>query len=109
MLGYSEPPVRFGPARKTQTHATATVASHLAVSCVLFRRFAPGKASVLRRCAQGSVLVGASRRRAAPRSQSVGAPRREGLTRLAVAVHAAREGSSGSVAIGGASAGAGAA
>ncbi len=43
-------------------------------------------------------MVGALRQRAAPRSQSMGAPRTYGLTHLAVAVHAAREGGSGSVA-----------
>ncbi len=62
-----------------------------AMSLVLFRRSAPGKASVLRSSAQRSVVVGASRRRAAPRNQSVGAPRTDGLARLAFAVHAARE------------------
>ncbi len=46
---------------------------------VRIRRFAPGKASALRRCAQGSVPVGTSRQRAAPRSQFVGAPRTDGL------------------------------
>ncbi len=76
---------------------------------VRIRRFAPGKASALRRCAQGSVPVGTSRQRAAPRSQSLGAPRADGLARLAVAVHAAREGGKVSVANVGASAGAGAA
>ncbi len=80
-----------------------------AVVQVRVRRFAPGKASVLRRCAQGSVVVGASRRRAAPRSQFVGAPRTDGLACLAAAVHAAREGGSVSVANVGTSAGAGAA
>ncbi len=62
------------------------------------RRFAPGKASVLRRCAQGSVVAVASRQRAAPRSQYAGAPRTYGLARLAVVVHAARKSDSVSVA-----------
>ncbi len=43
-------------------------------------------------------MVGATRQRAAPRSQFVGAPRTDGLVRLAVAVHAAREGGNISVA-----------
>ncbi len=80
-----------------------------AVVQLRFRRFAPGKAIVLRRSAQRSVVVGASRQRAAPRSQSVGAPRTDGLVCFAVAVHAAREGGSVSVANVGASAVVGAA
>ncbi len=74
------------------------------MSRVLFRRFAPAKAIILRGSAQGSVVLGASRQRAAPRSQSVGAPRADGPARLAAAVRAAREGGSDSVANVGASA-----
>ncbi len=98
---------RARPSFRPRTERTA-LRSRVAVQ-VRFRRSAPGKASVLRRCAQKPVGLGASRRRAAPLSQSVGAPRTDCLARLAAAVHAAREGGSGSVANVGASAVVGAA
>ncbi len=91
--------MRFGHAPKPRKAVySSTVARRCAALQVLFRRFTPGKASVLRRCAQGSVVEGASRQRAAPRSQFVGAPRTERLICFAVAAHAALEGGSGSVA-----------
>ncbi len=80
--------LRACPSFRPRTERSA-LRSRAAVQ-VRFRRFAPGKASVLRRCAQGSVVVGASHQRAAPRNQFVGAPRSDGSVCFAVALHAAR-------------------
>ncbi len=94
---FNEAAARFGSVCRSRPHKGAAFRSGAVVQ-VRFRRFAPGKASALRRCAQGSVRVGISRQRAAPRSQSFGAPRADGLVCFAVAVHAAREGGNVSVA-----------
>ncbi len=90
---------RFGFICRFSRRAASTAASRRRGTPSVPRvRSAPGRAIVLRGSAQGPVVVGASRQRAAPRSQSVGAPRTDGLARLAVAVHAALGGGSGSVA-----------